>query len=112
VGVMDDFERLPDGDFEHLERTVRILGKRWAIPIMHELNTSPRERAGFSELRGRLGGVSAKVLSERLREMVELDLLKRRVNVNLTPMRVNYKLTKKGTMACQVLNGLMDCAMG
>lgn len=94
-----------------MQETVRVLGKRWAIPIMHEINASPREKAGFSELRNRLGGVSAKVLSERLKEMVEHDLLKRRVNASLTPIRVNYRLTKKGNATCQVLNGLMECAM-
>jgi DNA-binding HxlR family transcriptional regulator len=108
---MGDYEKLPDAGIDNLQETVRVLGKRWAIPIMHEINTSPREKAGFSELRNRLGDVSAKVLSERLKEMVEHDLLKRRVNASLTPIRVNYRLTKKGNMACQVLNGLMECAM-
>lgn len=108
---MGDMERLPVEGIDYLQETVRVLGKRWAIPIMHEINASPREKAGFTELRNRLGDVSAKVLSERLKEMVEHDLLKRRVNATLTPVRVNYRLTKKGSEACEVLNGLMNCSI-
>ncbi|MFH0863040.1 MAG: helix-turn-helix domain-containing protein [Candidatus Altiarchaeota archaeon] len=108
---MDGYEQLPSEGIGTLQETVKMLGKQWAIPILVEIQQSPREKAGFRELQNRLDNISSKVLSERLKEMVEHDILKRRVNANLSPIRVNYRLTKKGNVACHVLNRLIECSM-
>ncbi len=102
-----DVEVIGDQDVYFMQETVKVLGKRWAIPILKEIHKSPREKAGFRELQNRLNNISAKVLSERLKDMVEHDLLKRRVNPNLTPVRVNYHLTRKGSETFEILNNLI-----
>jgi DNA-binding HxlR family transcriptional regulator len=104
---MGEYEQLPKGDMEYLQKTVRVLGKQWAIPILVEIQQSPREKAGFRELQRKLDNISAKVLSERLKELVEHDLLKRKVRANMTPIRVNYQLTNVGSDTFHVLNGLI-----
>jgi DNA-binding HxlR family transcriptional regulator len=104
---MGENEYLPAVEVQTLQETVRVLGKQWAIPILVEIQQSPREKAGFRELQNRLENISSKVLSERLKEMVKHDLLKRKVRQNMTPLRVNYKLTKRGSETYQVLSGLI-----
>jgi DNA-binding HxlR family transcriptional regulator len=109
---MGETELAEDDGIEALQQTVRMLGKQWAIPILAEIQQSPREKAGFMELQTRLKDISAKVLSERLKDLVEHDLLKRKVRQNMVPVRVNYKLTKRGSETYQILNGLTRTASG
>ena len=109
---MGEYEQLPGEELEYLQKTVKVLGKQWAIPILVEIQQSPREKAGFRELQNRLENISSKMLSERLKEMVEHDLLKRKVRPNMTPIRVNYHLTERGSETFQLLNGLIRNASG
>jgi DNA-binding HxlR family transcriptional regulator len=85
---------------------LRILGKRWSVPIIKELHYKADEELGFMELRRRLSNISPKVLSQRLREMVAGDLLKRTEYNNTIPRRVQYTLTDKGIVAYRMVNRL------
>jgi DNA-binding HxlR family transcriptional regulator len=111
--MMDDsaYEVRPDGGVNFLQETLRVLGKTWSVHILKELHESPGERRGFNELQRRLKDVSSKVLSERLKEMVEYDLLMRKVDKKLAPMRVNYHLTRRGSETYQTVKGLVRCAI-
>lgn len=104
---MEGYQQLQDGGLKTLQETVRMLGKEWAIPILAEIQQSPREKAGFTELQNRLDNISSKVLSERLKDLVQHDLLKRKVRQDMIPVRVNYKLTRRGSETYQILNGLL-----
>ncbi len=88
--------------------SLKILGKRWAVPIIKELHYKADEEVGFMELRRRLSNISPKVLSQRLREMVAGDLLKRKEYNNTIPKRVHYTLTDKGVMAYKMVSRLAN----
>ena len=64
---MGEYEQLPADGMETLQETVKMLGRRWSLPILTEIHQSPRENAGFRELQNRLDHISSKVLSERLK---------------------------------------------
>lgn len=49
-----------------------LLGRRWALRIMWELRDG---RLGFRELQGRCGGMSPSVLSTRLRELSDAQIV-------------------------------------
>ena len=51
-----------------------LLGRRWVLRILWEFNE--RERMSFNELQARCGGVSPSVLSQRVRELRDAQLLK------------------------------------
>jgi DNA-binding HxlR family transcriptional regulator len=57
-----------------LARVAEILGERWTLLILRELFVGPQR---FSDLRRRLPGISASVLSQRLRQLEEHGLLRR-----------------------------------
>jgi DNA-binding HxlR family transcriptional regulator len=50
-----------------------LLGRRWALRILWELRDGAA--ANFRELRARCGGVSPTVLTDRLRELREADVV-------------------------------------
>ena len=56
-----------------VESVLDLLGRRWALRIVWELRRNARS---FSELRERTG-ISPSVLSARLRELVDADVLER-----------------------------------
>jgi DNA-binding HxlR family transcriptional regulator len=56
-----------------IERTLELLGRRWALRLVWELR---RSTLTFSELRARTG-ISPSVLSARLGELVEAGVLER-----------------------------------
>ena len=53
--------------------TLDLLGRRWALRIVWELR---RDALSFSELRERTG-ISPSVLSSRLAELIEADVIER-----------------------------------
>ena len=79
-----------------------ILGKRWNGMIIDALSTGP---IAFSALRRTVTGISDAVLSDRLSELAEADLVARTVEVG-PPVSVSYALTTRGDSLVPVLQEL------
>ena len=80
------------GDSCGIARALDVVGERWSLLIVRELLLGPKR---FADLRSGLPGVSANVLSQRLRELEAAGLVRR---VSLPPpvgSRV-YELTECG----------------
>ena len=75
-----------------VEGVLELLGRRWALRLVWELR---RSTLSFSELRARTG-VSPSVLSLRLRELVEADVLER-------DTRRRYRLSGRGRELARIL---------
>lgn len=75
-----------------LARAAEVVGERWTILIVRELLLGPKR---FSDLRERLDGISASVLTERLTRAERLGLVRRSV---LPPPAAStvYELTDDG----------------
>jgi DNA-binding HxlR family transcriptional regulator len=75
----------------------RILGKRWSILIIQVL-LRPEASIGmrFNELQKELSWVSPKILTQRLRELQESEIITREVDASNIPPAVWYTLTEKG----------------
>jgi DNA-binding HxlR family transcriptional regulator len=58
-----------------ISHALDLVGERWALPIVRELVHGPRR---FSDLRRELPGASPNALSDRLRELAESGVLRRR----------------------------------
>lgn len=74
---------------------MELVGERWSMLIIRELMLGGRR---FSDLRGSLAGISAKVLTERLTSLEEAGILTRR---KLPPPAATqvYELTEWGYLA-------------
>jgi len=73
--------------------TVDLISKKWHPAIIQTLLQSGPLR--FSELKTSLDGVSGKVLTDSLNDLVESGLVRRTV-VSESPKRVEYELTAHG----------------
>ncbi len=74
------------------QRAIDIIGKRWTCLILRVLLDGPRR---FGQIEDVVGGLSARMLSERLKELEAEGIVERRVEDG-GPVRVQYALTDKG----------------
>ncbi|WP_151730104.1 winged helix-turn-helix transcriptional regulator [Thermogemmatispora aurantia] len=84
------------------EHAMQILGKRWTGLLIASLLDGPRR---FCELTATVGGLSDRVLSERLRELEQEGLVERVVYPQI-PVRVEYQLTEKGRALQPVIDAI------
>ena len=80
------------GDRCGVARALDLVGERWALLVVRELLLGPKR---FTDLRAGLPGLSPDVLSQRLRELEQAGLLRRRKLAPPAGSRV-YELTERG----------------
>lgn len=73
------------------EKAMSILGQRWTGLIIHQLLNGPQR---FCTVEAAMP-ISARVLSERLKDLEHEGIVKRQVYPE-TPVRIEYSLTNKG----------------
>ena len=80
-----------------IEKALEFLGKKWAINIIRDLFLGKKR---FSEFLEANKGLSAKVLSERLRDFENEKLI---VKTQISSQVVEYSLTEKGLSVNKIL---------
>lgn len=90
-----------------VDQLLRLLSAQWTPYLLYVLRNEGA--AHFGALRRRLRGISAKVLTERLRTLESEGVLYRE-HVPGAPPRVIYGLTTKGRELADVLGGLNQVA--
>jgi DNA-binding HxlR family transcriptional regulator len=75
-----------------IEATFKIIGKKWTVLIVREMLRGTKQFNRFLE---NIEGITPKVLTERLRELQKLGIVKRRI-VSECPVRVEYEMTDLG----------------
>ena len=90
-----------------MEGVLRFLGKSWNIMIIGTLGNYAQLRYG--ELMGKLGNISPKTLSTRLKELGSIGLVERNVFAEIPP-RVEYHLSPRGIDLYKRLIPLLEWA--
>lgn len=94
----------PPPDVCPLTECLSLLGGAWTPNVLWYLREGPRR---FNELRGDIGGVSAKVLADRLRRMAA-DGLITRTELTTAPPSVEYELTDFGRELLPAVDAIVD----
>jgi DNA-binding HxlR family transcriptional regulator len=94
---MDDCRSLPPV-CNRYQRAAELLGRRWSAAVIRATLEGP---ARFTEIRGSVDGLSARLLAERLRELESAGLMERR---ELGGGAVEYRLTPKGAALSRVVH--------
>ena len=85
-----------------LDPVLSFLALKWLVHIVWLLGQQPTLR--FAELQRRLKGVSAKVLSGRLKQLEILEIVERD-DRGTSPPHVSYRLTPYGIAINEFLTG-------
>ena len=90
-----------------MDAILRLLMGPWTTYILFVLRTQGPTR--FGELKRQVGGVSAKMLTERLRLLEQADVVKRDY-VPTIPPQVTYSLAPRGRELAGVIDQLNKIA--
>ena len=83
-------------------KAVELIGRRWSGAIIQMLLPGPSR---YAELRAAIPDITDRMLSERLRELEDVDIVARAV-IPETPVRVEYSLTPKGRALAPALTAI------
>jgi DNA-binding HxlR family transcriptional regulator len=84
---MHDFHLCPK-----FEIAFHLLGKRWTGLIIRSLLSGPKRFSDFQQI---IPSLSARMLTERFKELEENGIVTREVYPEM-PVRIEYSLTEKG----------------
>lgn len=85
MGREETSESLKNSKVEEIVDAIDTLSKKWSIHIVQSLE---RVDLSFKQIRDEVDGVSNKILSERLTQLREEDIIEKNED--------GYKLTEKG----------------
>lgn len=85
------------------EKAITLLSQRWTSLIIYQLLLGTQR---FSEIQAAIG-ISGKVLSERLKQLEQLEIVNREV-IPETPVIIHYSLTEKGHSMKPILRTIED----
>lgn len=85
-------------------KIIDVLGGKWTMAVIWELCTEPK---GFNELQRQIDGVSPRVLSARLKELVAHGIVDKKV-FPTNPPQVQYSLTEKGRTLKPIIGQLEE----
>src|SRR5206468_7524338 len=97
-------KRTYDGQDCSIAHALEVVGERWTLLIIRDALLGLRR---FDEFQRSLG-IARKVLAERLRWLVDQEILER-VRYQERPERYEYRLTRKGRDLHVALIGLRHC---
>jgi DNA-binding HxlR family transcriptional regulator len=90
--IIETVYNMPELKSCPIETTFRIIGKRWTVLIIREMLRGEKQFNRFLE---NIEGISPKVLTERLRELEHLGIVRRKI-VSEYPIKIEYSLTDLG----------------
>lgn len=88
------------------ENAAELLGKRWTGLILRTLLSGQKR---FSDISQSIPNMSARMLTERFKELEEKGIVIRNVYPE-TPVRIEYELSQKGKELQNVLDELQSWA--
>ena len=91
------------GIFEDLVGLWKVLGRRWALLMLKNLNT--KEAIRFNELKRLTPGISSTVLVHRLLELEREGLISKKIYPEIPP-KVEYRLTARARELGVILKDL------
>ncbi|HHP5605344.1 TPA: winged helix-turn-helix transcriptional regulator [Bacillus paranthracis] len=89
-----------------IERSFELIGKRWTGLIIYVLMSGPKR---FSEIHSMIPDLSKRMLTERMKELEDNDIVIRHVLAE-RPVRIEYSLTQKGAALGEILGPISQWA--
>ncbi|MEM3300336.1 helix-turn-helix domain-containing protein [Saccharolobus sp.] len=73
--------------------TINVISRKWFLLVLNVIGNE--EKIGFNGILNMINGISPKALSDVLKLMEGMELIKKNL-INSSPPRVEYSLTNKG----------------
>ncbi len=87
-------------------RTVDLISKKWTLLIILELFRGGKEKKRYSEIKRSIPRITPKILSERLKELAEEEVIIKEIDYSEIPIKTFYSLTESGKDLVQVVQDI------
>lgn len=92
-------------------KTVDFIGKRWTLLILLELHKSHDNILRYSQIKKSLPQITPKILSSRLKELAEQEMISKYTNTTNVPIQCTYSLTKSGLDFITIIKDIKQWAL-
>jgi len=82
-------------------KAVDIFGKKWTLLILQELYKKNWKR--YSEIKKAVPGITPKILSARLKELEQEEIVVKETDARKFPIKCEYSLTQSGEDLVDIL---------
>jgi len=84
-------------------KTIDLIAKRWSMVILLEIHRAGGGPKRYIEIKSGLCDITPKVLSQRLKELEESDLITKSIDASRVPIKTEYDLTESGKELIDVI---------
>jgi DNA-binding HxlR family transcriptional regulator len=77
-------------------RTIEVISRKWSMIILFAIYKGNKPKKRYSEIKREVKGVTSKMISSRLKELVKEGMIRRSVDESSIPKKVYYSLTSSG----------------
>lgn len=91
---------------ESYHQTIEFIGKKWIGAILYSLVDEPLR---YNELFGRIEGISDRLLTQRLNELIDAKLIEK-TYIDNGAKKTQYQLTKSGYAFKEVIQSIQNWA--
>lgn len=88
-------------------RVASLIGRKWSLLILMELYKGEKWKR-YSHIKQKIPGITAKMLSTRLKELKSEGMLKKRIDTSTFPIKSEYALTEKGEDFTKAIKCMRD----
>lgn len=104
-----DAEHKCNGLLRSIDDAFYAIGGKWKLKILVALG---HDNKRFNEIQRAVKGISARILSNELKELERNGIVKRKVDADAFPVMVIYELTPYSLTLNDVVNSLSQWGMG
>lgn len=98
---------LSEKEIEHVRSLATIFAQKWTMRIVNALAMNGESGMGFNEIMKNLDGISAAVLSNRLKSLQRMGYVKREVQAG-PPTRTRYVLSERGKRIFEIADFVLQ----
>lgn len=89
-----------------LYQTVDFISKKWTLLILLELYKAPNGKKRYLELKKTLPGITAKILSTRLKNLEQEKIITKKIDTSAFPIKCEYALTESGKDIIKIIKDM------
>jgi len=88
-----------------------LIGKKWTLMILIELYKGEEKWKRYNQLKSKLGQLTPKILSTRLKELEKDGIISKRVDASVIPIKSEYSLTKRGEELIDIIKNIKQWSL-
>ena len=89
-----------------VKNTVDIVSKKWSLLIILSIYKGKNKTRRYNEIKKDLSDISPKILSARLKELEDKEILYKEIDQNTIPIKTFYSLSNSGTDLIKVIQDI------